>query len=91
MDSGDLASNELAQHMTMLLADRDRERIIEIDDALKRMDDLSYGMCEACGLEIAEQRLQAMPFTRHCRDCQQDHEREAKTRYRGNDIEQGRF
>jgi RNA polymerase-binding transcription factor DksA len=52
------------------------------------MDEANYGLCEACGLEIAEQRLKAMPFTRHCRDCQQDREREAKTRYRRGDIEQ---
>ncbi len=42
-------------------------------------------MCEACGLEIAEERLSAMPFTRLCRDCQQDQEREARSQRRSED------
>ena len=45
------------------------------EPARARLDDGSYGICESCGLEIAEQRLEAMPFTRLCRDCQQDQER----------------
>ncbi len=69
-----------------MLSARERDRIIEIDRALERIDQGNYGICTACGFEITEPRLQAMPFTHHCRDCQQDQEREAKTRYRGNDI-----
>ena len=91
MDSADLASNELEQNMTAILSERERDRIIEIDHALRRMDEANYSVCQACGLEIATERLQAMPFTGHCRDCQQDIEREAKTRYRGNDVEQQGF
>jgi DnaK suppressor protein len=90
MDSGDLASHELDQHMSVLLSERERERIIEIDRALKRMDESNYGVCEACGLEIAEQRLIAMPFAQRCRDCQHDEERKAKGWYHDNDIEQER-
>ncbi|HEY1852658.1 MAG TPA: TraR/DksA C4-type zinc finger protein [Candidatus Binataceae bacterium] len=86
MDSADLASMELEQRMAVVLSARERDRIIEIDRALERIDQGNYGVCAACGFEITEPRLQAMPFTRHCRDCQQDQEREAKTRYRGNDI-----
>lgn len=91
LDSGDLASKELEQHMTVILSERERDRIIEIDHALRRTDEADYGVCEACGLEISEQRLQAMPFTRYCRDCQHDQEQEAKTRYRGDDIERERL
>jgi len=86
MDSADLASLELEQRMAVMLSARERDRIIEIDRALERLDQGTYGVCAACGFEIMEPRLQAMPFTRHCRDCQQDQEREAKTRSRGNDI-----
>jgi DnaK suppressor protein len=49
------------------------------------MDDGSYGMCDSCGLEIGEERLEAMPFTRLCRDCQQEQEREAKSQRRTED------
>jgi DnaK suppressor protein len=90
LDSADLASKELEQNMTVILSERERAQIVEIDHALGRMDQANYGVCEACGLEIAEPRLKAMSFTRHCRECQQDREREAKTRYRRDDIEQER-
>lgn len=90
MDSADLASKELEQNMAATLSARERGRIIEIDYALERIDQEIYGLCGTCGFEITELRLQAMPFTRHCRDCQQDQERKAKGRYHGNDSEQGR-
>jgi DnaK suppressor protein len=51
------------------------------------MDEGTYGVCESCGLEIAEERLEAMPFSRLCRDCQQDEEREAKSQRRPADDE----
>jgi len=46
---------------------------------LARLADSSYGVCQSCGFEIAEERIEALPFTRVCRDCQQDREREAKS------------
>ena len=68
-----------------ILSDRERVKLKQIDDALERLDDGSYGVCESCGLEIAEERLGAMPFSRLCRDCQQDEEREAKSQRRFDD------
>jgi DnaK suppressor protein len=91
LDSADLAYKEFEQHMTVIISKRERDRIIEIDHALERMDEANYGVCETCGLKITEQRLKVMPFTRYCRDCQHDHERAAKTRYHGDDIEQERL
>lgn len=85
MDTYDLASEERDREINFILSDRERVKIRQIDDALGRIDDGSYGVCESCGLEIAEERLQAMPFTRLCRDCQQDQEREAKSQRRVED------
>ena len=79
MDSYDLASEERDREINFILSDRERAKIKEIDDAMARLADGSYGICEACGLEIGEERLEALPFTRVCRDCQQDREREAKS------------
>jgi len=76
MDTYDLASEERDREINFILSDRERVKIKQIDDALLRMDEGSYGVCESCGLEVAEERLEAMPFTRLCRDCQQDLERE---------------
>src|SRR5581483_7570663 len=66
MDTYDLASEERDREISFILSDRERVKIKQIDDALARLDDGSYGVCDSCGLEIAEERLQAMPFTRLC-------------------------
>jgi len=87
MDTYDLASEERDREINFILSDRERVKLKQIDDALERMDDGSYGVCESCGLEIAEERLEAMPFSRLCRDCQQDEEREAKSQRRPADDE----
>jgi DnaK suppressor protein len=79
LDTYDLASEERDREISFILSDREHSKIKHIDDALERMEDGSYGVCDACGLEIAEERLTAMPFTRLCRDCQQDQEREARS------------
>lgn len=85
MDTYDLASEERDREINFILSDRERVKIKQIDDALLRMEDSTYGVCESCGLEVAEERLTAMPFTRLCRDCQQEMEREAKSQRRFDD------
>src|SRR5580704_12305854 len=85
MDTYDLASEERDREISFILSDRERVKIGAIDDALQRIGDGSYGICESCGLEIGEERLEALPFTRLCRDCQQDQEREARTQRRVDD------
>src|SRR5260370_35840820 len=64
MDTYDLASEERDREITFILWDRERATIKHIDDALERLDEGSYGICESCGIEIGEGRLQAMRFTR---------------------------
>src|ERR1700677_800619 len=85
MDTYDLASEERDREINFILSDRERVKLKQIDDALERLDDGTYGVCESCGLEIAEERLEAMPFSRLDRDCQQDEEREAKSQRRFDD------
>jgi DnaK suppressor protein len=85
LDTYDLASEERDREISFILSDRERSKVKHIDDALARIEEGSYGVCDACGLEIAEERLTAMPFTRLCRDCQQDQEREARSQRRVED------
>jgi DnaK suppressor protein len=85
MDAYDLASEERDREISFILSDRERLKLQQIDDALERIKDGSYGICDSCGLEIAEERLEAMPFTRLCHDCQQDLEREARSQRRYED------
>ena len=78
MDTYDLASDARDREISHILTDRDRGKLEAIDEALSRVDDGSYGLCEDCGAEIAEGRLQALPFTRLCVTCQGDRERESR-------------
>ena len=78
MDTYDLASDARDREISLILTDRDREKLAAIDEALGRVDDGSYGICESCESEIAEARLQALPFTRVCVSCQAEREKEAR-------------
>ena len=49
------------QEMLLELAEHDRERMLEIDDALKRLEDKTYGICLESGEEIPYERLEAVP------------------------------
>jgi DnaK suppressor protein len=46
--------------------------------ALQKIDDGSFGSCERCGEDIAEKRLEALPFARYCIDCQRVIEQEER-------------
>ncbi len=85
LDTYDLASEERDREINFILSDRERVKVRQINEALERLADNTYGICDSCGLEIAEERLSAMPFTRLCRDCQQDQEREARSQRRYDD------
>ena len=78
MDTYDLASDARDREINHILTDRDREKLSAIDEAISRVEDGSYGLCEDCEAEIAEGRLQALPFTRLCVTCQSDRERESR-------------
>ena len=82
LDSSDLASEESGRELSTILSARERAKIEKINDALARISEANYGLCDSCGFEIAEARLSAVPFTRRCCDCQQEQERDAKIRRR---------
>ncbi|HEU5423258.1 MAG TPA: TraR/DksA C4-type zinc finger protein [Nitrolancea sp.] len=46
------------------------DRRLAIQQALQKLDDGTYGICERCGKPIAPERLEALPFARYCLDCQ---------------------
>jgi RNA polymerase-binding transcription factor DksA len=80
MDSCDLAFEENEREMSTMVTERGRVRLGQIDDALRRIASLKYGLFEMCGLDITAERLEAMPFARVCCDCQQERENGAKAR-----------
>lgn len=81
-DTYDLASDERDREINMILNDRERGKLHAIDDALQRIADKSYGICECgcdnCEEEIGMGRLKVLPFSRLCVRCQEETEKESK-------------
>ena len=73
-DIYDSADNERDRQLSHILSDRDRKKIIEIDEALERIGDKTYGICEECGKRINSNRLKIMPFARLCITCKSESE-----------------
>ena len=57
--------------------------LADVERALERLDEGSYGTCDACGKAIGEDRLEALPATRFCLDDQSSAEREARSAGQG--------
>jgi DnaK suppressor protein len=74
-DIYDQASNERDRELLLLLSDREREKIRNIEEALTRLEEGEYGICEDCEEEIPLGRLKAMPFARLCVKCKADLEK----------------
>jgi len=74
-DIYDQASSERDRELGLLLGDREREKVHSIDEALLRIAEGEYGICEECDEDIPLGRLKAMPFTRHCVKCKSDLEK----------------
>ena len=77
-DTYDLASDERDREINFILNDREREKLHAIDDALQRIKDKTYGICESCEGEIQLGRLKVLPFTRLCVKCQEETEKESR-------------
>jgi DnaK suppressor protein len=77
-DTYDLASDERDREINFILNDREREKLLAIDEALQRIKDKTYGICESCEGEIQLGRLKILPFTRLCVRCQEENEKESK-------------
>lgn len=66
---GDEGTEEFLQDMSAALAENEQFLTSEINDAIRRLNDGSYGRCESCGKHISGARLDAIPFTRYCIAC----------------------
>jgi len=77
-DLGDQATTAYTREFLFELGNGDRRLLREVVIALRKLDEGGFGECERCGEEIAEKRLEALPFARYCIDCQRRVEREEK-------------
>ena len=72
---GDVASETYDREMDYTLAENDELVLRQIDAALERLDDGTYGTCRTCGNPIGEERLEARPWADQCIDCRRREER----------------
>ena len=70
-DLADKAASAYLKELNFSLSDGERNLLMAIDEAFNRMKDGSYGTCTNCGTVIGEKRLQAVPWTAFCIDCQE--------------------
>lgn len=68
--AADLASDTYEEEKALGLRSHFEGELLDVEDALRRIDDGSYGICAECGRHIAPERLEAMPAARLCIDCQ---------------------
>jgi len=68
-DPTDRASLESDRNFELRMRDRERRLIAKMQEAIKRIDEGEFGVCEVCGGPISEKRLIARPVTTLCIDC----------------------
>ena len=70
-DLADKAASAYSKELNFSLSDGERNLLMQIDEAFARMKAGDYGVCTNCGATIGEKRLQAVPWTPFCIDCQE--------------------
>lgn len=77
-DVVDKAETSYTKEFLLSLSDADREQLLLIDEALKRLRREEFGVCLLCHQEIGRKRLEAVPWTPFCIDCQEKAEEESR-------------
>ncbi|HEX7166843.1 MAG TPA: TraR/DksA C4-type zinc finger protein [Acidimicrobiales bacterium] len=75
----DVGTETFEREKDFSILDEIEGELADIEHAMRRLDDGTYGTCEACGKAIPDERLEVMPATRFCLDDQALAEREART------------
>ena len=71
----DLATDTYDREFSLDLASNERQLLYEIDEALKKIEEGKFGICEGCKSPISKTRLKAIPYTRLCLKCQEAKEK----------------
>jgi DnaK suppressor protein len=77
-DPTERASFESNRNSVLRIRDRERKLIFKMEEALTRLDDDEFGICEECGEQIGIERLKARPMTTLCIECKSSQEIEEK-------------
>jgi DnaK suppressor protein len=70
-DMADRATSAYTKEFAYSLSEADRKTLLLIDEALGRLDAGTYGTCVHCGQPVQEKRIEAVPWARHCLECQE--------------------
>lgn len=70
-DLADKAASAYSKELNFSLSDTERVTLVAVDEALERLGAGTFGVCTNCGVVVSEKRLQAIPWTAHCIDCQE--------------------
>jgi len=92
LDIGDLSQLDLDEDIDYTLLNMYIERLRNVEDALDRLEEGTYGYCEDCGRAIKLERLKVLPFAKYCVQCQERREKtgqesKLKRMRRGEDFE----
>ncbi len=74
-DTVDMSVQDVTNELALRLGERESQMIADIDQALLRIKEGSYGICARCGKAIEERRLEALPTARYDATCQAEIER----------------
>ena len=69
-DAGDMSVQDVNQDTALRMGERESQMVADIDQALLRIEEGTYGVCQQCGAPIDERRLQAVPTARYDAPCQ---------------------
>ena len=72
----DYGSDNYEQQFTLSLIESEEEQLREIDAALERIDEKTFGDCERCETTIGVERLMAIPYARLCIQCKKEEEQQ---------------
>jgi len=75
-DVADKAESSYTKEFLLSLSDAERDLLFQMDAALRRIDRGEFGNCQMCQKEISKKRLNALPWTQFCIDCQEKAESE---------------
>lgn len=84
-DIGDIidqAGDERERELSLLLSGRDKEKLLAINEALEKLKEGTYGICEECGERIGAGRLKVMPLAKYDVSCQAKLEKEMRLQRR---------
>ena len=74
----DMAADTYDRELSMNIVSSEQEILYQIDDALKRLEDGSFGLCQQCNQSITLSRLKAVPYASLCINCQRLKEQQRK-------------